>query len=219
MSGDLRVLIVDDDFHVAQLHAGYVEAVPGFTALRPVGTAEAALRAARAHGPDLVLLDVYLPDARGLDLMRSLDADVLVLTAAAEAGSVRQALRRGAIGYLVKPFAAEALTQRLRAYVRYRRMLAGEQTVEQELIDRALRTLWAPQAPGPRRARSATEATVLQALEGGEQLSAASVAQRVGVSRATAQRYLSALVDEGVVEIHLRYGSTGRPEHRYARSE
>ncbi|MFC6258086.1 helix-turn-helix domain-containing protein, partial [Kocuria oceani] len=41
------------------------------------------------------------------------------------------------------------------------------------------------------------------------------IARKVGISRATAQRYLSALAEDGSVEIQLRYGSTGRPEHRY----
>ena len=68
MSDDLVVLVVDDDFHVGRLHAGFVNAVPGFTALTPVGTAEQAMRTVHAHQPDLVLLDVYLPDALGLDL-------------------------------------------------------------------------------------------------------------------------------------------------------
>ncbi|MFP3547569.1 helix-turn-helix domain-containing protein, partial [Rhizobium sp. SIMBA_035] len=63
--------------------------------------------------------------------------------------------------------------------------------------------------------RSATEAAVLEALQPGEQYSAVEVAERVGVSRATAQRYLSSLADDGAVEIQLRYGTTGRPEHRY----
>jgi len=65
------------------------------------------------------------------------------------------------------------------------------------------------------RARSATEKAVLSALESGEDSSAAEVARTVGVSRATAQRYLSALADEGSVSIQLQYGATGRPEHRY----
>ena len=65
------------------------------------------------------------------------------------------------------------------------------------------------------RPRSATEAAVLESLVPGEQYSAAEVAGRVGVSRATAQRYLSSLAEDGSVEIQLRYGTTGRPEHRY----
>ena len=53
-------------------------------------------------------------------------------------------------------------------------------------------------------------------LASGEQeLSAAEVAEMTGMSRATAQRYLSHLHEVGRVEIRLRYGSGGRPEHRY----
>lgn len=215
MSENLHVLIVDDDFHVAKLHATYVDSVPGFTALNPVGTAEQALRAANSQRPDLILLDVYLPDAFGLDLLRTLDTDVLILSAAAEASSVRQAVRRGAIGYLIKPFTADDLTQRLRAYARYRRMLPGQQTVDQDTIERAIRTLIPSQGAATSRARSATETAVLEVLQPGEQYSTMAVARHIGVSRATAQRYLSALVDDGAVDIQLRYGNTGRPEHRY----
>lgn len=215
MSGDLQVLIVDDDFHVAKLHAGYVDSVPGFTALPPAGTAEVALRTVHSLQPDLVLLDVYLPDALGLDLLRALDTDVIILSAAADAASVRKALRRGALGYLIKPFSAEQLVQRLRAYARYRRLLADQPSVDQDTIERAIRSLSPGEKPRAARASSATEAAVLEALEPGRQYSAAEVAQLVGISRTTAQRYLSALADEGAVEIQLRYGSTGRPEHRY----
>ncbi|MEA5454684.1 response regulator [Sinomonas sp. JGH33] len=213
---DYRVLIVDDDFHVARLHAAYVDAVPGFAALTPVGTAALALQTIHALKPDLVLLDVYLPDMSGLDVLRGLDVDALMLTAAAEPESFRAALRRGALGYLLKPFSAEDLEAVLRGYARFRRLLANPGTLDQSAVDRARRALLgARDAAAPSRARSGTEAAVLDALASGELLSAAEVAAVVGVSRATAQRYLSALADDGSVEIQLRYGATGRPEHRY----
>ncbi|HXF01724.1 MAG TPA: response regulator [Arthrobacter sp.] len=215
---DLSVLIVDDDFHVGRLHAGYVASVPGFSALAPVGTAEQALRTVHGHAPDLMLLDVYLPDALGLDLLRKVDVDTIMLTAAADAPSVRKALRRGALGYLIKPFTAEELARKLRAYARFRRLLAEQPAVDQDTVDRALHALHPAEAAVAARTRSATEAAVLEALASGLKQSAAEVAQSVGVSRATAQRYLSALADDGAVEIHLRYGSTGRPEHRYGRA-
>jgi two-component system CitB family response regulator len=218
MSGELQVLIVDDDFHVGRLHAGYVDAVPGFRALPPVGSAEQALRVVHGTGPDLVLLDVYLPDALGLDLLRSLDVDVIMLTAAADSASIRKALRRGALGYLIKPFDAGQLARKLRAYARYRRLLAEKPVLDQDTLERALHALHPGDGGGPGRARSATESSVLEALEPGEALSANEVAHRVGISRATAQRYLSALADDGAVDIQLRYGSTGRPEHRYGRA-
>ncbi|MCZ2404741.1 response regulator [Paenarthrobacter sp. Z7-10] len=215
MAEDLRVLIVDDDFHVARLHVAYVDAAPGFSALDPVGGGEAAVRAVRTHRPDLVLIDVYLPDSNGLDVLRGLDVDAFVLTAAADAESVRKAIRRGALAYLIKPFAADVLAERLRAYARYRRLLSGDAALDQEAVERALRQLH----PGDStvRARSVTERAVLEALEGSQtQRTAAEVAAAVGISRATAQRYLSSLVEEGTVVVNLRYGTTGRPEHQYA---
>jgi len=43
------------------------------------------------------------------------------------------------------------------------------------------------------------------------------VAERAGISWATAQRHLAALATRGLIEVRLRYGSTGRPEHRFTR--
>ena len=215
MSEDFRVLIVDDDFHVAKLHAAYVDSVAGFLALPPAGSASQALQAIHSLRPDLVLLDVYLPDASGLDLLHQLDVDTMILSAASDTASLRLAFRRGALGYLLKPFTAESLSQQLRSYARYRRILAQPGYVNQETVERAKRALIPGDVIASARPRSATEAAVLESLEPGEQYSAAEVATRVGVSRATAQRYLSALADDGAVDIQLRYGTTGRPEHRY----
>lgn len=218
---DFRVLIVDDDFHVARLHADWVDAVPGFEALTPMGTASLALQAVHALRPDLVLLDTYLPDATGLDILRGLEVDAFMLTAAADPESVRSALRRGALGYLIKPFGAGDLASALRGYARYRRLLSGTAPLDQAALDRARRSLVGGEAasqPGATRSRTATETAVLEALAGGAVLSATEVAGTVGVSRATAQRYLASLAEDGSVEIQLRYGSTGRPEHRYGLS-
>ncbi|MBG0740734.1 response regulator [Paeniglutamicibacter antarcticus] len=215
MTEDLRVLIVDDDFHVARLHVAYVEEAPGFTALDPVGGGEAAARAVQTHRPDLVLIDVYLPDWNGLDILRGLDVDAFVLSAASDAESVRKAIRRGALAYLIKPFSADMLAERLRGYARYRRLLDTENALDQEAVERALRQLHPSDGGG--RPRSVTERAVLEALTRSAQPStAAEVAAAVGMSRATAQRYLSSLVEEGTVDVALRYGTTGRPEHQYA---
>jgi two-component system CitB family response regulator len=53
----------------------------------------------------------------------------------------------------------------------------------------------------------------------GADWSAAEIAKHVGVSRATASRYLTHLVKQGALELYLRYGTTGRPEHRYRRTD
>ncbi|WP_309071382.1 response regulator [Arthrobacter sp.] len=216
MADDFRVLIVDDDFHVAKLHAAYVDSVAGFLALAPVGTASLALQSVHSLRPDLVLLDVYLPDASGLDLLQQLDVDTVILSAASDPASVSAAFRRGALGYLLKPFTAESLSQQLRSYARYRRLLSQPGALDQDAVERAKRSLIPGDVTPSSKPRSATEAAVLDSFVPDEQYSAAEVANRVGVSRATAQRYLSSLADDGAVEIQLRYGTTGRPEHRYS---
>lgn len=216
MTEDFRVLIVDDDFHVARLHYAYVEATPGFIALEPVGGGEAALRAVASLRPDLVLIDVYLPDWNGLDVLRNLDVDAMVLSAASDSDSVHKAIRRGALGYLIKPFGADVLTAKLRGYARYRRLLSAVGSIDQEGLERALRQLHPVDSAA--KPRSVTEQAVVGSLEraGALKRTAAEVASDVGISRVTAQRYLSALVEDGAVEVSLRYGTAGRPEHQYS---
>jgi response regulator of citrate/malate metabolism len=214
----IDVLVVDDDFRVAQVHAGFVELVPGFrVAGRARTAADARARAARA---DLVLLDVYLPDESGLDVLPDLAADVIMATAATDRESVRTALSRGALHYLIKPFTAAELATRLRAYARYRERLAAGTELSQADVDRAVRALHdLPRgAPRPVKGQSpVTSQLVADALRGTEEpRSAAEVAEEVGISRATAQRYLASLAQSGRVRVSLRYGSTGRPEHEYA---
>ena len=211
---DLSVLIVEDDFRVADMHAAIVDALPGFTV---AGTAN-TLAAARKSGPvDLALVDVYLPDGSGIDLVRELHCDSIMLSAATEAETVRAAVAAGALGYLVKPFAPTELAARLAGYARYRKILAagnlGPAEVD-EALDALRPRIAAQQAPVV--APSPTKDLVLQALAGaGGPMSAAEVAAEIGVSRATAQRYLAALATNDEVKIGLRYGSTGRPEQEF----
>lgn len=216
MAETLRVLIVDDDFHVARLHVAYVDAVVGFTALAPVGSADAAVRAVHSLNPDLVLIDIYLPDSSGLDVLRALDVDTFVISAASDPSVIRMALRRGALAYLIKPFAAEVLKRRLSAYARYRSLLGGDRSIDQDVVERALGIMH----PGDKNAvrpLAVTGLAVLEALrDRGEPTTAGEIAEVVGISRATAQRYLSGLVDDDSIVVNLRYGTTGRPEHRYS---
>ncbi|WP_412161229.1 response regulator [Curtobacterium flaccumfaciens] len=217
MSSVFAVLVVDDDFHVADLHRRQVDEVPGFRALEPVGTLAAARSALSSGTVDLVLVDVYLPDGSGLELLRSIDTDAFVLSAASDSGTVRRAMRSGALAYLIKPFTAGVLAERLQAYARSRNVLDERSTLDQEAVERAFRILHAGDSGGASPSRAATAALVLEQLVAGEERSAAEVAAAIGVSRATAQRYLAQLTADGTVAMQLRYGAAGRPEHRYVR--
>ena len=119
----ITVLVVDDDFRVAGVHVGFVEAVPGFRVVGTAHTAADARTLAAALRPDLVLMDVYLPDEDGLEVVRTLLADpappaVLMISAANDLGTVRRAVQLGALHYLVKPFGFAELAERLTAFRR-----------------------------------------------------------------------------------------------------
>lgn len=214
MNRPIRVLVVDDDFRVAGLHRDIVDSRAGCTALDPVHSLGSARQAVRAHAPDLLLVDAFLPDGDGIEFVAATGIDAFVLSAATDAATVRRALRAGALAYLTKPFEARLLGDRLDRYARMRNLLATDRPLEQEQIDRALTIMHGGAEPAT-VARSATEQLILEGL-GDDEASAAELAERVGISRATAQRHLAALASRGQVEVRLRYGTTGRPEHRYA---
>ncbi|MFI5952906.1 response regulator [Cryptosporangium sp. NPDC051539] len=215
----IRVLVVDDDYRVAELHARYVRETPGFTVVGVAHSGAEALAAVPGARPHLVLLDQYLPDAFGTRLAGSLNCDVLMLTAAGDVATVREALTCGVVNYLVKPFTQAALAERLRAYSRYRDHLRGDRVLDQREIDRAVRLMRGGDRldAGLPKGRSEHTARLVSGAvrDADSPVSAAEVATELGLSRATAQRYLSDLAADGRIVMTLRYGSTGRPEHRY----
>ncbi|MEV4137179.1 response regulator [Dactylosporangium sp. NPDC049742] len=216
----IRVLVVEDDFRVAKVHVSYTDRVPGF---RVVGTALTAADARRmlAHEqPDLMLLDTYLPDDSGLTVLAETDVDTIMLTAMSDAAAVRKAFAHGALNYLLKPFTAEQLVDRLTAYSRYRTALAMSSggTFNQEDIDRCQRHLHSgDRTVTPKGHSSVTARLVAERLQvlPHTARTAAEIAAELGIARATTQRYLAALEQDGLALMSLRYGATGRPEHLY----
>ncbi|MFB7373702.1 response regulator [Streptomyces sp. NPDC056222] len=219
----IDVLVVDDDVRVARINAAYVTKMPGF---RVVATAHSTAEAIARLGEvpvDLILLDHYLPDENGLAVVRELrrqghQTDVIMVTAARDVATVQAAMRHGALQYLVKPFTFAGLRAKLDAYAALRHTLDGGGEAEQAEVDRFFGALSAGAAePALPKGHSPTTAElvrqVLLAADGA--LSAQEIAERAGVSRQTAQRYLKLLERTGRVRLSLRYGETGRPEHRY----
>jgi response regulator of citrate/malate metabolism len=219
----IEVLVVDDDFMVARIHTGFVERTPGFTVTGVAHTGAEALAEAQRLQPDLVLLDVYLPDVSGLDLLSALreaapEVDVLVISAAREADTVRRALRGGIVHYLMKPFSYDDLRVRLEHYQQAYAGMAGERA-EQADVDRLFGVAGADR-PLPKGFSAETLKLVEELLravpDGSEDVSAAEAARLLGISRVSARRYLEHLNERGKATVTLRYGEVGRPERRYA---
>jgi response regulator of citrate/malate metabolism len=112
------VLVVDDDFMVARAHERIVDQQPGFSVVGVAPTGTDALAQIAQKAPQLVLLDMYLPDMTGLDVIRRArkaghSVDFIVLSAAREAEMVTAALQGGIVSYLLKPFKITELQSRL----------------------------------------------------------------------------------------------------------
>lgn len=225
---DLRVLVVDDDFMVARIHGRFVEQTDGFEVVGTARTGAEALELVASLHPDLLLLDVHLPDLSGLEVLEQLrgrgqDVAVVMVTAERGAAAVRAALHGGALQYLVKPFEYDDLADRLRRVAATLASLAGTggaqpaDEVDQATIDQAFGTGRPVDVPAvlPKGLSPETADLVLEAARATGEISASEAAEAVGLSRVTARRYLEHFVDTGAAEVRLRYGGTGRPERRY----
>ena len=236
----INVLILEDEPTAAQALALYVKRVPGFAVASHVRTGADALRRAATGGIDLVLLDIYLPDMSGLEVLRRLRAagrtvDVIATTRARDLSVVQAAVSFGVTQYLVKPFTSGAVRQKLDRYSAYRATVTGaELPVAQDEIDslfgalrESVETSGLPKGV-TRESLQAVIATLRRALEedatgphpaddeaiGGR--SAIEVARILGMSRVTTRRYLEYLVDAGLAQRQARYGGgAGRPELEY----
>ncbi|MFE5397239.1 response regulator [Streptomyces sp. NPDC056568] len=216
----IRVLIVEDDPVAADAHVMYVGRVPGFTAVGKAHTGAEARRMLDRTPVDLLLLDLHLPDAHGLQLARSLRAaghhtDVIAVTSARDLTVVREGVSLGVVQYVLKPFTFATLRDRLVRYAEFRGA-AGEASGQDE-VDRALAAL---RAPGPAALPKGLSGPTLERVTGvlrsaPEGLTAAGVAEAVGISRITARRYLEHLVDAGRAGRSPLYGQVGRPELVY----
>ncbi|MCX5417098.1 response regulator [Streptomyces sp. NBC_00059] len=218
----IEVLVVDDDVRVARINAAYTSKVPGFRVAAMAHSASEALARIGELPVDLILLDHYLPDRNGLAVVRELrelghHTDVIMVTAARDVATVQAAMRHGALQYLVKPFAYAGLRTKLEAYAALRHTFEGGGEAEQTEVDRLFGGLWATGGSDLPKGHSPTTAELVrQALRAADgPLSAQEVAESAGMSRQTAQRYLKLLERTGRVRLSLRYGETGRPEHRY----
>lgn len=225
MSARLRAVIVDDDIAVAEIHRQFVASHPAFVVVGEAHSGTEALTHIERLNPDVLLLDFYLPDFSGLEVLsrlrveRARQLEVIAVTAARDLASVREARANGVRHYLVKPFTAASLFERLDEVARQHETIhrghRGE-PLDQLSVDEIIASTAGRYTPPPKGMSDATLQRIALALRAADaDLSAAELAEQVGLSRVSARRYLEHLVGQGRATLAPRYGTTGRPENRY----
>lgn len=222
----IEILIIEDDKRIADIHRRFIDKIEGFTVVGAAHTGEEAKDWVQALSPDLVLLDVYLPDALGTEIMgfiheNSPETDIIFITAAAEVDIVKKAYRRGVADYILKPLTFDRFKGSLLSYKAKQEKLAAVGVMKEDSIQFLWNKTNVPSdehmdSLPPKGIDPITKEKVvkhMKQIEGG--ITAETLGVDIGVSRSTARRYLEYLVSEKQVHTELIYGSVGRPERRY----
>ena len=223
----IRVVLVEDDPMVAELNRIYVERVADFKVVASARSAAEGLAALQAQPVDLLLLDIFMAGQTGMDLMTEirhlgLDVDVIFVTAARDARTIGNALKLGALDYLIKPLEFERLQQALEGYRETHRLIGTEQSLSQTELDAAL-SRGPREVPGeielPKGLDRSTLSRVGQAILDlpGETpwFTSEELAGLVGISRVSVRKYLEYLCGLKVLKMEPSYGGMGRPVHRF----
>lgn len=223
----VRVLVVDDDMRIAELHQRFVEKLPEFEVVGVAISIADASEMVEILQPDLVLLDLFFPEGNGMELLKQIRnreqlCDVILITAAREMTSLQEALRGGVFDYIIKPVFFPRFAEALQKFYQYFCQLQSGGALEQKDVDRLLhaqRPAAVDTGAVPKGIDALTLTKVRKVFDNSQvkDLNAEEVGKQVGVSRSTARRYLEFLASEGFLKADLIYGVVGRPERRYIR--
>ncbi len=191
MTPPIRILLVDDHLMVRRGLAVMLQVFDDLELAGEAGTGVEALRLCAERQPDVVLMDLQLPDMTGVEATRALRAahpavQVLALTSFQDAAWVQAALQAGAIGYLLKDVSINALAAAIRA------AHAGQPTLAPEATRALIHAVTQPAPPGHDLTEREREALALL-VEG---LDNVGIAARLGVSRATVKTHVSNLLSK-----------------------
>ncbi|BDR13684.1 response regulator [Vibrio sp. STUT-A11] len=218
-----RVMIIEDDLAIAELHHKYLSQLSGLEVVGIATTRMEAEMQLEILKPDLLLMDVYLPDGTGLEILNTLRArnqtcDVILITAARDVDTLQTAMRGGVVDYLLKPIMFPRLEVALKKYLAQRERFDVAGSLDQSQVDKMFQSNNIADSGAkrlPKGIDSVTLDKIRDLFPGEEMLTADEAGEKIGASRTTARRYLEYLISSGELEADLNYGTVGRPERCY----
>ncbi|MCT9853345.1 response regulator [Priestia megaterium] len=225
----ISVMIVEDDEVAAKIYKQFTHKLDQFSVIATASSGEQALELLQIFTPKLILLDVFLPDINGIDLLWEIrkkhrTIDVILITAANDTETISEAIRGGAFGYLIKPIIIDKLLSTLKQYELTRIQLYSGKVIDQDKVDFLFHTNNTQNVREefddiPNLPKGIDKHTLkivrnkVQEIKGS--LNADELGQIVGISYSTMRRYLEYLVSCDEMEVEISYGAIGRPERKY----
>lgn len=222
----IKVMIVEDDPMVREINKGFLSKLDGFKIIYEASKIKDAEDYLKYNSIDLILLDVFLPNGNGIELLKwirknEIKCDVILITAEKNVESVDESFRYGAIDYLVKPFSRERFDEALIKYKsRYEKMHTLSD-LKQEHIDKYIVNNENTSSNKKETIKGLSMVTydqIWKAINNDTDrvFTADSLADEVGLARVTVRRYLEYMVEEGKLQLTLEYGKVGRPNNYYS---
>jgi two-component system, CitB family, response regulator CitT len=220
-----KVVIAEDDFRIAQIHEEFLAKNEQLTLVGKAMNAKDTFTILEQHHVDLLLLDVYLPDQLGTELLHEIRSeypcvDIIMITAAKDKAFLEKALRYGVEQYLIKPVTLEKFQEAITSYLQKKAALNSAEEVNQQMLDQFFGKEKKKAAdkrydlpPGIDYLTLHKVTSILQ--EEKEGITSERVGEKMGASRTTARRYLEYLVGIKDATVEHVYGIVGRPERRY----
>ena len=220
----IGVMIVEDDPMVMEINSKFLKRVEGFSLYKGVSNLEEAKKVMLSKKPDLILLDVYLPNENGMDFLnwirsQGLDADIILITADKSIERIQQAFRYGVVDYLIKPFRFERFKEALLQYKDRFDSFKNSEVIEQKDLDRYLsgQNLAQNEEDFTKGINKYTYQAIWGKIEegGDEYYTAENLAEMLQIARVTVRRYLELMEKEEKIYKLVEYGKVGRPQHKY----
>ncbi|MEW9502226.1 response regulator [Jeotgalibacillus marinus] len=219
----IQVLIAEDDFRVAGIHEQFLAKVQGTNLVGKVTNCAETIAFVKEHAVDLVLLDNYMPDGMGVDLIEEIHAnnekaDIILVSAATEKLYMEKAIRKGVKDIIIKPARLERFVATIKQYKEERATFEEVSEIDQSFLDRYFGFV------GERKEKKISHKGIDPlTLEKVKEIlnispdgtSAEKMGELMGASRTTARRYLEYLVSVDYCYAKLFYGIVGRPERHY----
>ncbi|MDO4267543.1 MAG: response regulator [Eubacteriales bacterium] len=225
----IKTVIVEDDLMVASINRQFALRTPGIEIIAAFHNGKDALSFLSRADADLLLLDLYMPECSGLELLSQLrqfnqHTDVIMITAANDAAHISEALHLGIVDYLVKPFQYERFAEAMDKILLRKAVMENGSSFSQSDIDQLIALRRPSEKSREMELQKGLQRHTLERIRGCLKahpqafLTSGQISAETGLSKVTVRRYVNFLIEQNEAVSQIEYETGGRPRVEYSLS-